>query len=778
MTATELCGQRVERGGRPSSLSVQKQPQETNKRSSKGMLRWVTIMLLLVFFVPNRTQEVRTEVMEEAASSAGVGVIGRPHVLGDNRVQLVQRRQQPKEVKCFDVCSSMFYSRNERICERSDDQAVVIVDEYCEYEERGGLPGIKVGGRLKDNFLFWEHIGAPTFILDTIRIGYVIPFTCRPSNMYSDNNKSALNNKVFVREAITELTNLGTVERCNVQPAVVNPLTVSVQGNGKKRLILDLRLVNQCLEKVSVKYEDMRTALLFLKQGGFVFKFDLKSGYHHIDICDSHRDFLGFSWSMDDTVSTFYRFKQLPFGLSSAPYIFTKVVRPLVKKWRGEGKSIVVFLDDGLGFAETYAEALRVSSEVKADLIASGFVPNVQKSIWIPVQKIEWLGFDIDLEDGSFTVPGRRVVSIIEGIDDIVHRNNVSIVTARLVARVVGKIMSTNLVTGNMSRIMTKSLQVCIESRSGWDKPLILSQEAVHELHFWRENVSNLNRAKLGPRVECSRIVYSDASNTGFGGTIVNMADTVAHGLWDNSESLRSSAWRELKAVELILNSLSHELSNRRVKWFTDNQSVERIAVQGSMKEDLQKIAVSICRSCLQRNIHLEMEWVPRMENERADKLSRFIDNDDWSISDDCFQYFDELWGPHSVDRFASYYNKKIGRFNSRFWNPGSEAIDTFTVKWSNENNWVVPPISLISRVVVFMKQTRVYGTLICPRWISAPYWPLLFPDGCNPIRAVVDIQEIPCYSGVLLPGRGGNEGFVETMQRSAILVLRLDFRC
>ena len=111
-----------------------------------------------------------------------------------------------------------------------------------------------------------------------------------------------------------------------------------------------------------------------------------------------------------------------------------------------------------------YEEAIRVSSETKPDLISSGFVPNVQKSIWDPVQKIEWLGFEIDLKDGLFTVPNRRIVSIIDGIDDILHRINVSIVTARLVARVVGKVMSTNLVTGNMSRIMTKSLQVCIES--------------------------------------------------------------------------------------------------------------------------------------------------------------------------------------------------------------------------------------------------------------------------------------------------------------------------
>ena len=41
------------------------------------------------------------------------------------------------------------------------------------------------------------------------------------------------------------------------------------------------------------------------------------------------------------------------------------------------------------------------------------------------------------------------------------------------------------------------------------------------------------------------------------------------------------------------------------------------------------------------------------------------------------------------------------------------------------------------------MQHTKAAGTLICPGWFSAPFWLLLFPDGYNPIRAVMDIYEI-----------------------------------
>jgi hypothetical protein len=49
------------------------------------------------------------------------------------------------------------------------------------------------------------------------------------------------------------------------------PLTVSIHSNGKKRLILDLRVVNKHLWKQPVKYEDMRTATQHIKHNSSLF---------------------------------------------------------------------------------------------------------------------------------------------------------------------------------------------------------------------------------------------------------------------------------------------------------------------------------------------------------------------------------------------------------------------------------------------------------------------------------------------------------------------------
>ena len=106
-----------------------------------------------------------------------------------------------------------------------------------------------------------------------------------------------------------------------------------------------------------------------------MFSFDIKSGYHHVDIFPPHQSFLGFSWFYKGKVR-YFCFRVLPFGLSSAPYIFTKLFRPLVSNWRRKGIHIVVYLDDGLGEASSFQVALVCSAKVKGDLVQSGFVPN------------------------------------------------------------------------------------------------------------------------------------------------------------------------------------------------------------------------------------------------------------------------------------------------------------------------------------------------------------------------------------------------------------------
>ena len=82
-------------------------------------------------------------------------------------------------------------------------------------------------------------------------------------------------------------------------PRIVNPLSVSIDSSCKKRLILDLRYVNMYLYKDKINFDDWKCFENYLQANkDCLFKFDLKNGYHRIDIFDSHQTYLGFSWDI------------------------------------------------------------------------------------------------------------------------------------------------------------------------------------------------------------------------------------------------------------------------------------------------------------------------------------------------------------------------------------------------------------------------------------------------------------------------------------------------
>ena len=85
------------------------------------------------------------------------------------------------------------------------------------------------------------------------------------------NNKSARLHADFADQTVLGLVNSGRVRMVNEKPFVVNPLSVSIEPCGKKRLILDLRHINKSLIKQSVKYEDWKIAVLFCERRVHVF---------------------------------------------------------------------------------------------------------------------------------------------------------------------------------------------------------------------------------------------------------------------------------------------------------------------------------------------------------------------------------------------------------------------------------------------------------------------------------------------------------------------------
>ena len=154
-------------------------------------------------------------------------------------------------------------------------------------------------------------------------------------------------------------------------------------------------------------------------------------------------------------------------------------------------------------------------------------------------------------------------------------------------------------------------------------------------------------------------------------------------------------------------------------------------------------------------------------------ELTTLVNGDDLKSDPSLFAYLDALWGPHSVDCFAAHYNNQIPRFFSRFWNPGTEAVDAFTVYWQEEVYLWVPPLHLVAQVIRHARVCSAVGTLVIPAWKSALFRPLVCPDG---VHFANHWEPVQFYQQLFMEGRSGKNFASALSEDSVILALFIDF--
>jgi len=220
-------------------------------------------------------------------------------------------------------------------------------------------------------------------------------------------------------------------------------------------------------------------------------------------------------------------------------------------------------------------------------------------------------------------------------------------------------------------------------------------------------------------------ILTTDASKTGWGATLEGV--TTTHGFFPPEIQARSSNYRELYAVFLAISTLQDYIKGQQLLLRTDNiTSMYYINGQGGPHKPLNKLTKVIFWATKHCNASLRALHLPGDYNTRADELSRLNPVNEWQLHHSVFQRLELLWGPHSVDRFASNNNRLLPRYNTRFFDPQAEATDAMAQNWSQENNFINAPFRLLPQIIRKIQQERCQTTLIAPLWPSAPWFPLL----------------------------------------------------
>ena len=155
-----------------------------------------------------------------------------------------------------------------------------------------------------------------------------------------------------------------------------------------------------------------------------------------------------------------------------------------------------MFLDDGIGGHKNLDLAIQSSQFVKQTVTEFGILLAHEKCNWLPSRKVTWLGHMIDMEKNMLFISDERIKRLQAKLDSVLFQiksDKYNIILVKVLASVTGQIISLQRVIGCKVRLRTSELFECINTRASWNAPVLVSDAALAELEFWKENLSCLS---------------------------------------------------------------------------------------------------------------------------------------------------------------------------------------------------------------------------------------------------------------------------------------------
>ena len=173
------------------------------------------------------------------------------------------------------------------------------------------------------------------------------------------------------------------------------PLLPVRKKNGKWRWVVDFRMLNSVTRKDSFPIPNIVELLSYLRNSKYFTSLDLAQAFHSIPVREVDREKLSFC-----ALDKFYQFCRMPFGLTSAPNtwarLVTKVLQDIPKT------KLIVFFDDLLIHSPDLKIHIDTIKEVFTLLRKAGLQLNMEKTDWVKTQ-VKFLGHLIS--DKGVAVP-------------------------------------------------------------------------------------------------------------------------------------------------------------------------------------------------------------------------------------------------------------------------------------------------------------------------------------------------------------------------------------
>ncbi len=359
------------------------------------------------------------------------------------------------------------------------------------------------------------------------------------------------------------------VPPADMRSGFYSPYFIVPKKSGGLRPILDLRVLNRSLHKLPFKMLTQKRIFECIRPRDWFAAIDLKDAYFHVSNLPRHRPFLRFAFE-----GRAYQYKVLPFGLALSPRVFTKVVEGALVPMREQAVRILNYLDDWLILAQSREQLCEHRDLVLSHLSQLGLQVNWEKSKLAPVQRISFLGMELDSVKQSARLTEERAQSVLNCLNTFRGRTAVPL---KLFQRILGHMAAAAAVIP-LGLLHMRPLQhwlqrgtyrvaitpECRQTFSPWSDPLFLRAGVALE------------------QVSRHAVVFTDASATGWGATYNGQA---VSGVWTGPQRHWHINCLELLAVYLALGRLKGPLRGKHVLVRTDNTAtVAYINCQGGLR--------------------------------------------------------------------------------------------------------------------------------------------------------------------------------------------------
>ena len=224
----------------------------------------------------------------------------------------------------------------------------------------------------------WSKLTSDRWVLNIVQEGLKLIFKCHPP--ITGTRITKFQNCVQRQCILDEVDDLLKKSAIEVVPkdqeglGFYNTFFIVPKKDGGHRPILNLKPLNVYLKNQHFKMETLRSIIQALEQGDWAVSLDLKDAYLHIPMYPPDRQFLRFCIQ-----GKHYQFKAMPFGLATAPRVFTKLMAAVGGFLRTKQIHIFMYLDDWLIKNNIKALVMSHLQQTLAVLIDVGLVVNVKK---------------------------------------------------------------------------------------------------------------------------------------------------------------------------------------------------------------------------------------------------------------------------------------------------------------------------------------------------------------------------------------------------------------